>query len=210
MEKKSNAIHTTPHSAASIRTATISRDVIKQKVYALSQEAKRLLADKRYTAALMKLTEIVAQAQSLRDDPKFAALQADALSWIGFLYRQRGLLDEAQGYIDEAIDILETLQARHGNVSTSLAKVYVNKAANLLERGKEDEADLFYDYAVDVAEAAESEPCLLVEIYYEGALLFNEIEYIDDARAVLHLCDERSERIWLKKLDHLEKKMTAR
>ena len=210
MEKKSNAIPTTNNAAASVHTATMSREVMEQKLFALSKEAKRLLADKRYAAALIRLTEIVADAQALRDDPKFAALQADALSWIGFLYRQRGLLDEAQGYIDEAIDILETLQARHGNVSTSLAKVYVNKAANLLERGKEDDADMFYDYAVDVAEAARNEPCLLVEIYYEGALLFNEIEYIDDARAVLHLCDERSERLWLKKLDHLEKKMTAR
>jgi tetratricopeptide (TPR) repeat protein len=183
---------------------------IKIALSKLSEEVGALLAEKRYSAALMKLTDIVASSQDLRSEPHYAALQADALGWMGFIYRQMGRLDTAQSYIEEAIDILESLQREYGNVSRSLAKAYVNKAANALERGEEETADIFFDKALDIAEPLSDDPCLLVEVYYEGAMLFGETEYIEDARHILHTCDERAERIWLKKLDGLERRLKAR
>jgi|GEM_PF-6997684 len=182
---------------------------LHQRLTTLSKEAGDLLARKRHSAALMKLTDIVASAQAVRDKPSYAVLQADALGWMGFIYRQMKRYEEAEAYIDEAIDILDALQQTHGNVSRSLAKAYVNKAANALERGREEEADIFYDKALDLAEPLTEDPCLLVEIYYEGAMLFGEIEYIDDARQIVHTCDERAERFWLNKLEHLEKRLLA-
>jgi len=200
--------------AADTTTRTDARQVaasagIHHRLSKLSEEVGTLLATKRHSAALMKLTDIVASAQEVREEPSYAVLQADALGWMGFIYRQMRRLDEAEAYIDEAIDILQVLQERHGNVSRSLAKAYVNKAANVLEHNRDDEADLFYDKALDLAEPLMDDPCLLVEIYYEGAMLFGEIEYIEDARQIVHTCDERAERMWLKKLDHLEKRLLA-
>jgi tetratricopeptide (TPR) repeat protein len=182
---------------------------VKVTLSKLSEEVGALLAEKRHSAALMKLTDIVASTQDLRYDPAYAALQADALGWMGFIYRQMGRLHEAQAYIDEAVEILEELRRKHNGVSRSLAKAYVNKAANAYERERDAEADMYYDKALDIAEPLTDDPCLLVEIYYEGAMLFGEIAYIEDAREILHTCNERAERIWLEKLDKLERHLRS-
>jgi tetratricopeptide (TPR) repeat protein len=183
---------------------------MRQKLSELSEEAKRLLTQRRYTAVLMTLLEIVTLTQELREDPVYAALQADALSWIGFVYRQLHRYDEAEAYIDEAIEILEELYDKHRRFGGQLAKAYINDAAYAMDIGDETYAREIFKDALTVAKEEHKEPCLYVDVLYEGALLFGDLTYIEEAKQVVHLCDEKKERLWIKKLNRLEKRLQKR